>query len=52
MLTGKKTYIVAALAFCLGGLQALGIIQVPEAVWAWLGAAGLAALRASVSQRK
>ena len=49
-LIGKRTYIVAGITFVLGGLQALGVIDVPASVWAWLGAAGLGALRAGVKR--
>lgn len=47
-LAGKRTYIVAAVTFVLGGLQALGL-HVPTEVYALLGSLGLAALRAGVS---
>jgi hypothetical protein len=48
-LEGKKTYIVAAIVFVLGGLQAIGY-PVPEYVYPLLGALGLGTLRAGVSK--
>lgn len=47
-LKGKKTYIVGAVTFILGGLQALGY-PIPAEVYALLAGLGLAALRAGVS---
>ena len=49
LISGKKTYIVAAVTFVLGGLQAVGY-PVPEYVYPILGALGLGALRAGVSK--
>ena len=46
-LQGYRTYIIAAIVFVLGGLQALGF-PIPPEVFALLGGAGLATLRASV----
>ena len=43
---GKKTYIVGAIVFVLGGLQALGY-PVPEELYALFGALGLITLRAA-----
>ena len=48
-LQGKKTYIVAAITFTVGGLGALGV-TIPEWAWALLGAAGLGTLRAAVGK--
>lgn len=46
-LQGKRTYIVAAATFVMGGLQACGV---PVAPWIYplLAAAGLGGLRAGV----
>ena len=48
-LKGKKTYIAAACLFLVGGLEALGVLpkEVADPLKTFLGAAGLAALRAS-----
>lgn len=43
-LRGKKTYIVAAITFVLGGLDALGY-PVPPELYALLGSLGLITLR-------
>lgn len=48
-LKGKKTYMVVAVTFVLGGLQACGV-DVPEAVYVLLGALGLGTLRAGVNK--
>ena len=47
LLKGKRTYIVAAVTFTLGGLQAVGY-PVPEWVYPLLGPAGLTTLRAGL----
>jgi hypothetical protein len=46
---GKKTYIIGAILFVTGGLQALGYV-VPEWVYAVEVSLGLGALRAGVSK--
>ena len=48
-LQGKKTYLVVVLTFVVGGMLASGV-QIPEWVWALLGAAGLGGLRAGVGK--
>lgn len=48
-LQGKKTYLVVAVTFVVGGLLACGV-RIPEWVWALLGAAGLGSLRAGVEK--
>jgi len=50
-LQGKRTYIVAAAAFIMGGLQACGV---PVAPWIYplLAAAGLGGLRAGVDSAR
>jgi hypothetical protein len=50
MLSGKKTYIVAAALFVLGGLKAVGIIDqaIYDALFAVLAAAGAASIRAAI----
>lgn len=48
-LYGKKTYIIGAVVFILGGLSALGI-QIPTEVYALLGGLGLTTLRAGVGK--
>ena len=46
-LKGKKSYIVAAVTFVIGGLQAVGY-PIPEWVFPLLGAAGLSTLRSGM----
>ena len=46
-LKGKKSYIVAAVTFAIGGLQAIGY-PIPEWVFPLLAAAGITTLRAAV----
>ena len=46
-LQGKKTYLIVAVTFAVGGLVACGV-EIPEWAWALLGAAGLGSLRAGV----
>ena len=48
-LKGKKTYIVFAALFIIGGLQANGI-EIPQWVYSILAALGLGALRAGVKK--
>lgn len=48
-LQGKKTYLIVAITFILGGLNAVGVV-VPEWVYIALSALGLGALRAGVSK--
>lgn len=48
-LEGKKSYIVSALIFVLGGLQALGV-EVPSEVYAILGGLLGVSLRAGISK--
>lgn len=48
-LYGRKTYLVAAATFILGGLSALGV-SVPPWVYPLLAAAGLGSLRAGVQK--
>jgi hypothetical protein len=48
-LSGKKTYLVAATTFVLGGLSASGV-TVPMWVYSLLAAAGLGTLRAGVGK--
>lgn len=48
-LEGKRTYIVGAVTFVIGGLQALGV-DIPVWVYPMLGSLGLAALRAGVAK--
>ena len=50
-LKGKKTYLVAAATFVLGGLAATGV-TVPIWVYSLLAAAGLTSLRAGVGKAK
>ena len=50
-LKGKKTYMVAAATFILGGLTASGV-AVPIWVYSLLAAAGLTSLRAGVDRTK
>ena len=49
-LDGKKTYIAAAVAALIAGAQALGY-QVPDYVYAIVGALGLGSLRAAVRKK-
>ena len=46
---GKKTYLVVAATFLVGGLQACGV-EIPEWVYVLLAAAGGASLRAGVKK--
>lgn len=46
-LEGKKTYIVAAATFILGGLQTCGVV-IPPWIFPMLAAAGIGALRSGV----
>ena len=48
-LSGKKTYLVGAVIFILGGLQALGV-NVPSEVYAILGSLMGVSLRAGISK--
>jgi len=48
-LTGKKTYIVAALAAVAAAGSALGY-EVPEWTWLLLNAAGFGAVRAAIGR--
>jgi hypothetical protein len=48
-LEGKKTYLVTAATFVLGGLVAVGV-EVPEWLWPLLAAAGLGTLRSGVEK--
>ena len=48
-LDGKKTYIAAAVTAILGATQALGY-EIPEYVYALIGALGLTSLRAAVQK--
>ena len=50
-LDGKKTYIAAIVAAMLAGAQALGY-DVPQWVYAILGAFGIGSLRAAVGKVK
>lgn len=50
-LDGKKTYIAAAIAAALAGAQALGV-EIPQWVYAILGAFGIGSLRAAVGKMK
>jgi hypothetical protein len=50
-LDGKKTYIAAAVAALLAGAQALGY-DIPQWIYAFLGAFGLGSLRAAVKKTK
>ena len=49
-LEGKKTYIAAAVTALLGAAQALGY-DIPDYVYALLGALGLTTLRAAVHKK-
>ena len=51
-LNGKKTYLIAAIAFILGGLQALGVVDgsLVTKIDFILAPLGLAFLRAGVSK--
>ena len=48
-LDGKKTYLVAAATFILGGLSATGV-AIPAWVYSLLAAAGLGSLRAGMGK--
>lgn len=50
-LKGKKSYIVAAGIFIVGGLRASGV-EIPEWIFGALAAAGLAAIRAGIQKAK
>ena len=49
-LSGKKTFIVALLIAVGAGLSAFSTIEIPDAVWAILGALGLSAVRAGIQK--
>ena len=49
ILQGKKTYIIAIVVGIIAALKSQGI-DIPEWVFAMLGALGLTALRAAVSR--
>jgi hypothetical protein len=51
VLKGKRTYLIAAATFVLGGLGAVGV-SVPAWAYSLLAAAGLGALRAGVARAK
>ena len=46
-LTGKKTYIIAAVTFVTAGLSAIGL-PVPAWIYPLLGALGVGALRSGI----
>ena len=48
-LKGKKTYIVVAAVFIVGGLHACGV-EIPQWIYAMLAAAGAGALRAGMDK--
>ena len=48
ILKGKKTYIIAAIGAALAFVQLMGWWDVPEAVWGFIGAGGIMALRQGV----
>ena len=48
-LEGKKTYLIAAATFILGGLSACGVV-IPPWLYPILAASGMSALRAGVSK--
>lgn len=48
-LKGKKTYIIGAIIFVLGGFQALGY-KIPAEVFTFLGSLGLVSLRAGMAK--
>jgi hypothetical protein len=48
-LSGKKTYITAAMIGICAGLQAAGI-EIPEYAYAILGALGLGAVRSGIKK--
>ena len=48
-LAGKKTYIIAALTIAGAVAQALGY-EIPEPVWAVLGALGLGSVRLAIGR--
>jgi len=48
-LKGKKTYLIVAVTFIVGGLVATGVV-IPEWVYVILAAAGIGAVRAGVSK--
>jgi hypothetical protein len=50
-LDGKKTYIAALIAAVTAGAQAIGY-DIPQWIYAILGAAGLGSLRAAVTKQK
>ena len=52
-LSGKKTYIIAVIAFILGGLQALGVVDASlvTKIDLILAPLGLAFLRAGVGKK-
>ena len=50
-LEGKKTYFCAGILFIVGGLRAIGI-EIPDEVFALLGAAGFASMKAGIERKK
>jgi hypothetical protein len=50
LLDGKKSYLVAIAVASIAGAQALGY-QVPEWVYALLGAAGLGSVRSAIDKQ-
>jgi len=52
LLDGKKTYLLSALSFVVGGLWAVGLMddKTALALLAMSGSAGMAALRAGVTK--
>jgi hypothetical protein len=47
-LQGKRTYIIGAIIFILGGLDAIGYADIADQIYTLLGGLGLITLRASV----
>jgi hypothetical protein len=50
-LEGKKTYLTAIVTAIIAGVQALGV-EIPQWIYAILGALGLGALRAAVTRQR
>ena len=48
-LKGVRIYVTVLVAIALVGVQALGLVEVPESVWTALGFVGLGFMRASIS---
>ena len=48
-LSGKKTYLIGAIVFVIGGLEALGV-KIPPELLTLLGGLGLLSLRAAVAK--